>query len=383
MIRCEAVKEQLSPFLDGALAGAEREEVGAHVALCSDCGRALDSLRGLSRLIKSLGQAPLPKGFFERLERRRAGPAAAMPRTPVYALALVAACVMLVVANRRQSDVPDASAPLAAAPAGTIAPAGKDAPVVLSAPESMVKAASSNAGGGAGVPMGARKAYTNEEMQNMLRAETRREGIVAANPGEDEEDQSQPFMGRQLGAADTREQAEDAIRQLQEMRHDVERGAGVKKNVPIKGNVAPVLSAAQAERGRALVQPDDAAKAAPPPKEAWDNGLSGQYSGGLEGTRTLMDDQAWSEVWARLSTDPKPAVDFSKKEVVAIFLGPRPTGGYAAKILWVGDEGPAFVVRWQEVAPAPGTAPPDGKTSPYTLKVIGRTDLPVRYEKQP
>ncbi len=389
MIRCEAVRPLLSPFFDGVLAGPEREEVGAHVALCSDCGRSLDSLRGLSRLLKSAGHAPLPAGFFDRLERRRSRPLAYSARgAPVYGLAFVAAgALLIVIANRRTASIDTAPPPLAAARGAAfdgLAPAGKDGPVALSAPAPMIPKSSGASGG---QPLGTRKAYTNEEMQKMLQAETRREGMVAAGPEQEEdEEQNEPFLGRQqLGVADTRAQAEDAIRQIAEMRHDVERGSDKKRDVPIAGNVAPVLSAAQAERGRALVAAaeDTKASVAPPAQPAWDDGMAGAFSGGLEGTLTIMDDKAWSDAWARLSKDPKPAVDFTKKEIVGVFLGSRPTGGYAVKILWVGDEGPALVVRWQEASPPPGTAAPDGATSPYALKVITRTDLPVRYEKQP
>src|SRR5579883_3000184 len=156
---------------------------------------------------------------------------------------------MIVVANRRTAQLESgASAPLAAAPAGAlggIVPAGKDAPVTLPAPAQMIPKTRGVEGG---APVGSRKSYTNEEMNAMLQAETKREGIVAANPGEgdDDESQNQPFLGReQLGAVDTRAQAEEAIRQIAEMRHEVERGAGKKKDVPIAGNVAPVLSQAQ------------------------------------------------------------------------------------------------------------------------------------------
>jgi hypothetical protein len=381
--RCENVKPLLSPFLDGVLTGAEREEVGAHVALCVDCGRSVDSLKGLSRLLKSLGQAPLPAGFFAKLERKRYPPNV-IQRAPVLFGSFAAAClVLMVVRNRASAPVSEPSLPMTAASSPSsknvyLEAAGKDGPVNLDAP-----AKSSLGGAGAGAPMGAPKRYSNNELQQMLQEQTRREGMKIASKDDGDEDQPEPFMGRQMGVADTREQAEEAIRQIAAIRHDVERGAGKKREVPIKGNTAPVFEQRSISGGRSLVDEAPAPAAAPPAESVWNDGMSGAFSGGLEGTRTISDQKSWAETWKRLSRKPLPSVDFKTHEIVAVFLGPRPTGGYEVQIRSIGDEGPALVVRWAERAPPPGQSPPEGKTSPFALRVVPRTELPVRYEKVP
>lgn len=385
-MRCETAKTLLSPFLDGALAGSEREEVGAHVALCTECGGALDSLRALSRLIKSVGQAPLPRGFLERLEKRRSGgDAPSFGSVPVWVGAFAAASLLLSLVRRRP-PTPYYESPasnLAAAPGSSIdalKPAGKDGPLELSVP---AKALSR---GGGGQAFGARQTYSNEALHKLMQEETKREGLRVA-PKEDEDAQREPFLGREeLGVHDTREQAEAAIRQIAAARHDVERGAGKKKSVQINGKTAPVLAQADAARGGQALEPEAAVPTAPPMlRDAVFSGGegSGAFSGGLEGTRTITDEKGWLEVWAHLSSKSAPPIDFKTREVVAVFLGPRPSGGYAVQIASVGDEGPDLVVRWREVAPPPGQSPPEGKTSPFALKSIPRTDLPVRYEKVP
>src|SRR2546429_259085 len=113
-MRFETAKTLLSPFLDGALSGSEREEVGAHVALCAGCGGAPGSPRSPSALLKSLGQAPLPKGFQERLARRRVAGSAA-GRLPVFAAAFAAAGLVLVVVRNRPVDAPSSAPPVTAA----------------------------------------------------------------------------------------------------------------------------------------------------------------------------------------------------------------------------------------------------------------------------
>ena len=48
---------------------------------------------------------------------------------------------------------------------------------------------------------------------------------------------------------------------------------------------------------------------------------------------------------------PAPTIDFAKRTVVAVFLGTRPTSGYAAEIVALRSEGTTMIVEWREVRP--------------------------------
>ena len=227
--------------------------------------------------------------------------------------------------------------------------------------------------------------YTNERLHSMLQEETAHLGIRGfLSPAEHEPQPAAEggFLGPRLGEPGTRAQAENAIRDLAHMRRAVD--AGKKQPVPLAGRTAPIL--AEPEAGGAI-EPQPPAPAAPqesparaPAADAW----SGLYGGTPAGTFTVSDVRAWAALWRGLSRQPTPPVDFSRQEVVGVFLGPRPSGGWRVEIASSVTELPAaVVVRYQEFAPAPGRTPPEGATAPYALRVITRTSLPVRFEKIP
>ena len=78
---------------------------------------------------------------------------------------------------------------------------------------------------------------------------------------------------------------------------------------------------------------------------------------------------------------PVPTVDFAKNMVVAVFLGSRPSGGFAAEITGVSSEGDATVVRWAERKPGPGQMASQVMTAPAFIATVPRRDGPVRFEK--
>ena len=101
-----------------------------------------------------------------------------------------------------------------------------------------------------------------------------------------------------------------------------------------------------------------------------------------EGTLTISDAKDWENLWSRLSREPLPDVDFSRQQVVGVFLGPRPSGGFRVDISKAVQVLPASVlIRYHETAPLSGHTPPEGATAPYALRAIERTALPVRFEQ--
>jgi len=82
------------------------------------------------------------------------------------------------------------------------------------------------------------------------------------------------------------------------------------------------------------------------------------------------------EEWAALWQQHQPAgevpqVDFSKHVVVGVFLGERPSGGYAVDILRVMRTGEALNVEYAEQAPAADQLAAQVMTAPFHLVAIG------------
>jgi anti-sigma factor RsiW len=61
---------EISAFLDGALAPADRERADAHVSSCAQCRRELDSLRHMKLVLSSAPRKTLPADLALSLERR-------------------------------------------------------------------------------------------------------------------------------------------------------------------------------------------------------------------------------------------------------------------------------------------------------------------------
>jgi hypothetical protein len=102
-----------------------------------------------------------------------------------------------------------------------------------------------------------------------------------------------------------------------------------------------VLKAARDTRG------GQALEDAPPLEEGF---WSGDYAAGNEGSRTVENESAWTALWRTLSTSAAPPVDFKKSLVVAVFLGPRPTGGYAVEFVETKRLAHSLIVRWRHLA---------------------------------
>ncbi len=403
-MNCGQYQELLSPHLDNELPAAQAADVSAHLLSCAFCGARFDELKRSSRLVRDLPLAPLPAGFLSRLEqRRRAGPVREERASPAWlgpgglAFAAVAVvCGLVVVGPWRSRGLmrapgyalpqTSAAAPpslkLAAEPPPPAAPAPAQSPLPLppsdkAEPRESVnmetvamlqRAAAAQARDGGG-PVGQDSAprYTNEQLHEMMKEESSREGMEVAT--EEVEPKHEPFMGEHLGTPEAHAKSERSIRQLAAMRKAVEAASGKASDVPIEGSLAPVLGSS-AGGGSAVED-----------KPLTDGFWSGDYAGGNEGTRTIEDAKSWAALWRTLSTAPRPAVDFTRSRVVAVFLGARPTGGYAVEFADVLPTPRRVVVRWREQVPEPGQSPSDGATSPYALKVIPRSDLPVRFEK--
>jgi PrcB C-terminal len=97
---------------------------------------------------------------------------------------------------------------------------------------------------------------------------------------------------------------------------------------------------------------------------------------------TIRDQDAWTALWQEhAASRPRPAVDFSSEMVVGVFLGTRPTAGFAAEIMGYRAADGDLVIQYRESAPPRGAITAQVLTSPFHLVVVPRRPGTVTFEK--
>ena len=95
-------------------------------------------------------------------------------------------------------------------------------------------------------------------------------------------------------------------------------------------------------------------------------------------------DAEWTALWkAHAPSAPKPRVDMAGRTVVAVFLGLRPSGGYAAEIVGIDRQADALVVTWRERRPGPDDVASAVLTQPFHVVSVERFSGPVRFAREP
>lgn len=88
----------------------------------------------------------------------------------------------------------------------------------------------------------------------------------------------------------------------------------------------------------------------------------------------------WRELWTlHGNPGPLPVVDFSSEMAVAVFLGTRPTGGYAVEVLGYRRDGESVVVEYAERAPDPERLVTQALTAPFHVITMPRHEGAVRF----
>lgn len=89
----------------------------------------------------------------------------------------------------------------------------------------------------------------------------------------------------------------------------------------------------------------------------------------------------WNALWKEHgSTQPVPAVDFSKELVAAVFLGSRPTGGFSVEVVGARVEGDALIVEYVEQRPGRDSIVSQVLTSPFHIVKLPAHKGPVRFQ---
>lgn len=109
-----------------------------------------------------------------------------------------------------------------------------------------------------------------------------------------------------------------------------------------------------------------------------------ESSSGVEAARQAVVNSAveWAALWREHAGNrPAPAVDFKTRTVLAVFLGSRPSAGYAVEIVGTRTDAAGLVVEWRERAPERGMVAAQVMTSPGHIVLVPKVTGPVRFEK--
>jgi PrcB C-terminal len=105
---------------------------------------------------------------------------------------------------------------------------------------------------------------------------------------------------------------------------------------------------------------------------------------GIEEPRqvAVRTDDEWTRLWREhAGARPAPRVDFATKMVLAVFLGTRPSAGFAVEIVDARAEGTGLVVTWSERRPSRDTMTAQVLTSPAHFVAVPRVAGAIRFEK--
>jgi hypothetical protein len=118
---------------------------------------------------------------------------------------------------------------------------------------------------------------------------------------------------------------------------------------------------------------------APTPMRSIDKGLDSQVDDARQAT--VRSAAEWEKLWKQHAGERvRPAVDFSKDMVVAVFLGSRPTAGFSVEIVGAHADGSALIVQYRERRPAAGGITAQVLTSPYHIVAMPKHG-DVKFEK--
>jgi hypothetical protein len=90
----------------------------------------------------------------------------------------------------------------------------------------------------------------------------------------------------------------------------------------------------------------------------------------------------FAQLWTMVVPDQEapPEVDFSKNEVLAVFDGTHPSGGYSVAVTSVTDSNGTRTVHVQRTTPGSTCAVTEAITSPYQILVVPKTTLALAHD---
>lgn len=98
----------------------------------------------------------------------------------------------------------------------------------------------------------------------------------------------------------------------------------------------------------------------------------------------ITDPKEWADLWRqvhrnKIPTPKVPTVDFSKNMVLAVFMGQKPTSGYAIQIAEVVQTDGEVAVKVKETTPTKGAIVLQVITQPFHIVVVPKVEAKVRF----
>lgn len=94
-------------------------------------------------------------------------------------------------------------------------------------------------------------------------------------------------------------------------------------------------------------------------------------------------DGEWASLWAaHAGSQARPAVNFSSRLVVAVFLGTQPTGGFGVRITGARLDRDALSVEYEVRRPGEDAIVPQVITSPFHIVTLPRHDGAIRFVRK-
>jgi len=110
------------------------------------------------------------------------------------------------------------------------------------------------------------------------------------------------------------------------------------------------------------------------------NGISAQVRAAH--VAVARDQTEWESLWRSwVGTDPPRALPAGRRGV-AVFIGPKHTGGHGVEIRGIEQRDCLDVVKFAEHKPAPGAVVTQAFTTPWTVALVPASDRPVAFERQ-
>ena len=94
----------------------------------------------------------------------------------------------------------------------------------------------------------------------------------------------------------------------------------------------------------------------------------------------VKNEKDWISLWQKVFGNKAiPYIDFNTKMVIAVFSGEKPTGGYEILIDNINYEDKKVAVKIKETSPSQDAFVTTIVTSPFHIKVVNKSDLPVEF----
>jgi hypothetical protein len=110
---------------------------------------------------------------------------------------------------------------------------------------------------------------------------------------------------------------------------------------------------------------------------------TGTHAGGVTARKNYLatDSAGLTKLWklAFGTSSTTPTVDFTEQEVVGVFAGKKPTGGYAISVSKVEDTATARTLFVTITVPGPTCMVTESLTTPYTVIALPMSWLPLAH----